>query len=156
MSEHDLVRNRCIVVRNELHVDKVHACCIIRCFNFYQLLYLGYKCTLNGKIHPTDNDSTAFTCKYLYTGYAWIQNHNTYLNSYGVSAQKRDHYETLISMFYLRKKNITYHFWSFEMSPVNNSSENDGYEWEEDNHSACTFKTGLNYWNVVTAIKIVI
>ena len=56
MSEHCLERNHCIWIRNELHLDKMHACCMIQCFNFDQL---PYKYTLAGKRHPTDHDNTA-------------------------------------------------------------------------------------------------
>ena len=39
-----------------LHFDKMHAFCMIECFNFDQLLYSHYKRTLTGNIHPTDYD----------------------------------------------------------------------------------------------------
>ena len=68
-----------------------------------------------------------------------------------VSVQKHAYYEKLISMFYLRKRYYLSGlvFWyCWQMSPVNISSENDGYKWEETNHSACTFKTCVNYWHM--------
>ena len=57
MSEHCLTRNHCIAIRNEF--DEMHACCMIQCFTFDQLLYSHFKYTLTGKIHLTDHDSTA-------------------------------------------------------------------------------------------------
>ena len=155
MSEHCLVRNHCysIAIRNELHFDKMNACCMIQCFNFDQLLYSHLKHTLTGKIHFST------PIKYLYTVYAWIQNHTAGLNSCGVSIQKGAYYEKIISMFYLRKRyylSILVFSYCWQMSSVNISSENDGYDWEDANRSACTFKACLNYWNIFTAIKIVI
>ena len=53
MSEHCLVRNHYIGIRNELHLDKMPACCMIQCFNFDQLLYTHYKYTLTEKLYST-------------------------------------------------------------------------------------------------------
>ena len=105
MSEHCLARNYCIAIRNELHFDELHVCCMIQCFIFGQLLYSHYKYTLKGNIHPTNHDSTAI--KYLYTLYAWIQNHTVCLNWYGVSAQNRVYYEKKKKKKKEKKKNKT-------------------------------------------------
>ena len=153
MSERCLLRNYHIAIRTELHFNKMHACWVIQCFNFDQLLYSHYKYTLTGKIHPTDHDSTAV--KYLYT----IYTHTVCLSSCGVSMQKRAYYEKRINMFYLWKiyyLSVLVFSYCWQMSSVNISLENDGCEWEEANSTACTFKTCFNHWKIFTAIKIVI
>ena len=79
---------------------------------------------------------------------------DVYLNSYRVSVQKRAYYEKIISIIYLWKiyyLSVLVFSYCIQMSSVNISSENDRYEREEANHTACTFKTCLT-----SAIKIVI
>ena len=127
-SEHCLVRNHCIAIRNEFHFYKMHSFCMMQFLNFDHLLYSRYKCTQTGKIYPTGLDSVAI--KYLYTVVASIYKSRLRIDLWGVSFQKRAYYEKIVDVFYLLNRyllSFSVLSYSWQMSSINISSENDGF-----------------------------
>ena len=122
MCKHCLIRNHCIAIRNELHFDRMHACCMIQCWPFTVLILKLYT---EWQVNYT---RLTMMVSQLNTFTQYMPEYKTHRVEFPFICKMNRHVLFTEKIFnYLSVLVFSY---SWQMSSVNISSKSDGLVWE--------------------------